>query len=56
MMPSQQVDVHAAEAIEAADKSLFMGFILEKLGEIPGWLIFGSIVGLLGIWLWRRKR
>jgi len=52
MNPQGQV----ADAITAAGELSIMQLIVQKLGEINSTAIFLSVVGLLGIWLWRRGR
>ncbi len=51
MMEQGQV----ADAIEAAGNLSIMELIVQKLSEINSTAIFLSVVGLLGLWLWRRK-
>ena len=49
------MDGKVAGAIEAVDQSTFMALLIEKFQEIPGWLFFSAFVGLLGLYLWRRR-
>ena len=52
MNPQGQV----ADAITAAGKLSIMELIVQKLWEIDATAIFVSVVGLIALGLWKRKR